>query len=270
MKTAPLLVVLAAAILTGCGAARPRGAAGECAGCHAKRTLGAEWALSNVHEPFRDEAGCDACHGRHGEQPRNVLVEEQPGLCLKCHEGEAFQRGRMHSAVAMAGCSGCHRPHASAVPQLLLAPKEALCGKCHTDLSKTHGGYLVDPGRCGSCHDAHSASNEKLLHRVSHEVLSDCSSCHAPPGSKRPFALSKPQPDLCWDCHSELKEKLGKRKVVHAPVAKGACTGCHAPHAVDEPALLARPRAALCGTCHAAIAGKGKGATGHAPVQAGR
>src|SRR5512142_1034207 len=155
MKKALWLVPIAAALLAGCGGAKPRGKASDCAGCHATKTLKAQWALPRVHEPFRSETGCDACHERHGEKGQNLLVEAEPGLCLRCHQGEAFQRGRLHSALQMGGCSGCHKPHASALPALLARPREAVCAECHTDVTKSHGGYPIPAARCEGCHDPH-------------------------------------------------------------------------------------------------------------------
>ena len=140
MKASITVAVLAAALVTGCGGVPSRGKASDCADCHAKRTLKAQWALPQVHEPFKDKAGCDACHESHGEKGQNVLVEAEPGLCLRCHDGEAFQRGKPHTAFQMGGCSGCHQPHAGKVAKLLDVPREALCAQCHTDVAKAHGG----------------------------------------------------------------------------------------------------------------------------------
>jgi len=198
-----LVLLLAAALCAGCGGVPSRGASSDCVDCHARKTLKAEWARPRVHEPFKDEAGCDACHKRHGQRGENVLAEAEPGLCLRCHDGDAFQRGKLHSAVQLSGCSGCHQAHAGDQPKLLRASREAICGQCHTDVTKQHGGYRVDGVRCAMCHDPHSSSNEKLLREVTHEVLADCTNCHAAPGKGKPFTLSKSEPALCYDCHSE-------------------------------------------------------------------
>ncbi len=112
MKALSSVVLLAAALLTGCGGVPSRGKGSECAGCHAKRTLDAQRALPHLHEPFREATGCDACHQPHGEKGKNVLVEAEPELCLRCHDGDAFQGAKQHSAIQMGGCSGCHEPHA--------------------------------------------------------------------------------------------------------------------------------------------------------------
>jgi predicted CXXCH cytochrome family protein len=199
MRTAPRwLGLAAAALLTGCGGVSSRGKATDCEGCHSRKTLAAQWALPQVHEPFRDRSGCDACHGRHGEQGKNVLVEPEQGLCLRCHEGAAFGRGQLHGAMQTGGCSGCHEPHAGKLPKLLDRPREALCAECHPDVAKAHGGREIPPARCGGCHDPHSGvAGTKLLHEVSHPILADCGACHAAPSRAAPFALAKPQPALC-------------------------------------------------------------------------
>jgi predicted CXXCH cytochrome family protein len=64
-------------------------------------------------------------------------------------------------------------------------------------------------------------------------------------------------------------EEKSKKKVVHAPVAKG-CTSCHSPHGTDRPAMLVADRGDLCFSCHREIAAKANGPNPHPPVKAGR
>src|SRR5512138_469462 len=160
---ARVLVAAALAALAACAGSSRHAASRDCAKCH-KESVKAQQARRFVHEPFRDAVGCDVCHKRHGVKGENLLVDSEPALCLQCHDGERFERGRRHSAIEMSGCSGCHEPHAGDVPKLLDASAETLCATCHTDVAKPHGGYAPPGKSCRICHDPHSAASEKLLH----------------------------------------------------------------------------------------------------------
>lgn len=71
-----------------------------------------------------------------------------------------------------------------------------------------------------------------------------CSNCH---DSKAQSKLNTPQPDLCYNCHSNFKDKF---KVIHGPVAGGFCTSCHNPHMADNKKLLVKSGQAMCTGCH--------------------
>jgi predicted CXXCH cytochrome family protein len=98
-----------------------------------------------------------------------------------------------------------------------------LCFGCHTK-ADFEGNDIHQPiasGGCLSCHEAHSADNEKLLKAA--------------------------KPDLCFGCHGESEFK---RTVVHPPLAKGGCMNCHSPHKSDFPALLSEKNEKFCSRCH--------------------
>ncbi len=124
--------------------------------------------------------------------------------------------------------------------------------------------------RCVHCHGA------MLRKRVVHKAVDaeSCKKCHlaaAKPGKCRSressgWALSKPQPDLCYSCH----KRVDTAKEVHTAVRVGECLECHAPHSSDLPALLTKPEDQLCFTCHEVEPLVGKKAVKHAPVAEGR
>jgi predicted CXXCH cytochrome family protein len=72
----------------------------------------------------------------------------------------------------------------------------------------------------------------------------DCNSCHDE-NSKSELIADEPQ--LCYACHEDFKEKL---KFLHGPVAGGYCTKCHNPHESKNPKLLIRTGQQLCFYCH--------------------
>ncbi|GAB4388401.1 MAG: cytochrome c3 family protein [Thermodesulfovibrionales bacterium] len=62
-------------------------------------------------------------------------------------------------------------------------------------------------------------------------------------------ALRAQVPDLCYQCHVELKEEL-KGNSVHFPFKQGMCEACHAVHASDKGALVKEDINTLCLSCH--------------------
>jgi predicted CXXCH cytochrome family protein len=56
-------------------------------------------------------------------------------------------------------------------------------------------------------------------------------------------------PELCYQCHADLKEGLSQRSV-HFPFRQGMCDSCHAVHASDKKALVKGDVNPLCLSCH--------------------
>ena len=50
--------------------------------------------------------------------------------------------------------------------------------------------------------------------------------------------LTLPPRQLCLSCHDQLKERIQKAGLVHAPVREGKCASCHNGHSSDQPKLL--------------------------------
>jgi predicted CXXCH cytochrome family protein len=59
-------------------------------------------------------------------------------------------------------------------------------------------------------------------------------------------------PDLCYDCHKPLKEKLSL-SYVHFPFKQGKCEACHNVHASDLNDLIREDMNSLCLGCHEGI-----------------
>jgi predicted CXXCH cytochrome family protein len=112
---------------------------------------------------------------------------------------------------------------------MLLGAGSALCFKCHTkDL--VAGKFLHGPvavGECTACHGAHQSDFPHLLQAEAN--------------------------DVCFSCHSDKKDDLAGKKVVHKPV-KENCIGCHSPHSANySPMLKNDGNSALCLDCHKAM-----------------
>ncbi|MHB8835923.1 MAG: cytochrome c3 family protein [Candidatus Methylomirabilia bacterium] len=100
-----------------------------------------------------------------------------------------------------------------------------ICSACHTGLSKrifTHGPITV--GGCLPCHDYQSFPNK--------------------------YELRAQGAELCYSCHDQVREQVGKASFIHGPVAAGYCVVCHDPHGANERFLLVRKADRLCVSCH--------------------
>jgi predicted CXXCH cytochrome family protein len=112
----------------------------------------------------------------------------------------------------------------------------AMCATCHESVvagkNKIHG--PVAAGACESCHKAHSSPNPKLL-----------------------VATGR---DLCFTCHTEMREQMKTAKVVHKAVEQD-CVTCHDPHASNFVMQTRKAPLELCTSCH-----KEKTMAAHAPT----
>jgi len=90
------------------------------------------------------------------------------------------------------------------------------------------------------------ASNKKKNSIFYHSPYQkkDCRSCH---NERSMGKTTKPQPDLCYQCHNDFSEQY---KSIHGPVGGGFCTSCHNPHKAKTDKLLLRTEQQLCIFCH--------------------
>ena len=65
-------------------------------------------------------------------------------------------------------------------------------------------------------------------------------------------ALKTEVPDLCYECHKQLKESLSQ-SYVHFPFKQGKCEVCHNLHASDRKDLLKDDVNSVCLSCHEGI-----------------
>ncbi len=187
---------------------------------------------------------CMDCHAEAGKphpgQGSMVLVEEEPGLCLQCHESPSAGMEYPHSAVEES-CTGCHDPHQSEYPKLVLQQGGELCLNCHEvvmDGEYAHG--PVRANNCKMCHGVHGGQHESML--------------------------TLPGKEICFACHGGIREIIENAKSQHDPVANGLCWDCHAPHTADFEPFLEGPypegfytsfdekKYELCFNCHSETA----------------
>ncbi len=209
-----------------------------------------------LHSPVKNE-NCTVCHDVHFSDNPQQVVDLQPRLCFRCHEG--FIGKNVHSPVKSGACNTCHYPHSSPRRNLLTAPADSLCRKCHGAAEKKLHGEVDITENCTQCHDPHSSDQPGLLTKAVQEI--DCTSCHrrGHDGPVRHSALEEydceechdPHVDPptgkpeCVDCHDDLLEE----RVKHEPVVEG-CDNCHESHSAERENLLNEEHPALCINCH--------------------
>ena len=204
LKTSRLLGVVAGVLLLlPCvREAAAQQARKTCVDCHAEMVAKLQQGV--VHAPVR-EKNCDACHLPHGIIGGTFLRQEQPELCLRCHQNLA------PVAVKKGNCSACHASHNSPNARLLLKDRKELCYGCH---ERSH-------------------FEKKNVHAP---LSQGCVTCHTPHKSKQPRLLVQEADSLCLKCHEGGKEAM--RKAHQGYVLKGKCLNCHNPHASDVKGLL--------------------------------
>lgn len=198
-----------------------------------------------VHAPA--EESCDYCHeSTNKEHPSKAvkgfkLAEKLPDLCFMCHE--ISPGNYSHMPFSEGSCMKCHNIHSSDNPSLLItAPTSNLCVDCHwRDLTETrykHQPYLT--GNCQGCHNPHRSDQRSLL--------------------------KNSIPDLCYNCHKDIKADPNT-KSIHPP-AEDDCLGCHGFHGSNYKNLLNESLPSLCFNCH--DEGIVNHEFGHSPVIEGK
>jgi predicted CXXCH cytochrome family protein len=263
--------------------------AGEvCLECHDDPGVngdGEEWATPH---PALDD-GCTGCHSPHGSGHGSLLLAEAAALCSECHDDknadeDGNEWGTAHPPVDDGECLGCHLPHGSAEAALLTQPLASLCGECHDDKNADEDGNEwgtphppVEDGECAGCHLPHGSAeaallkmpapglcnechDDKLLNSSGGEWATahppveegDCFACHRPHGAAESSLLIKAAPELCRECHDDVRanDEGVKWLTSHPPVEEGRCGVCHKPHGTTLPSLLQGRAVELCKRCH--------------------
>jgi len=130
-----------------------------------------------------EDTACSSCHTVH--LPDRVLERStQAEVCYGCHRAIRAQTYQASTHPIRAGkvvCSDCHNAHGGMGPAELadLSINEN-CYACHAD---KRGPFLWE----------HYPATE------------DCSLCHRVHGSIHPYLLSRQGPQLCQQCHQDIR-----------------------------------------------------------------
>jgi len=176
------------------------------------------------------------------------------------------------------------------LPSLTLADATEACGECHDEIvegfgNTPHGTYFNgNPGyNCESCHGsgaAHMAEGgdpELIINPSRHDQFGakemclschngrqfddwsfsahsaadiSCASCHTVHGVYEK-SLKKTTPELCYDCHSDVRAATFMPS--HHPIAEGkmSCQDCHGVHGGPAKLTMENTGRELCFSCHA-------------------
>jgi len=217
------MLMLGASLL--CAAALPAQAPGNSTpGTTTKQTAQAT---------FVGEDTCALCHA-----DKVVLPYPEPGkeFVTNPHNRLALLHGNNQVT-----CESCHGPGSEHVSsggdvKLIFNPTtappqkvDAMCLTCHGDV---HPNFLRSPHAkaglsCVSCHSNHAAVNHVYL-------------------------LKSEQPELCFQCHTDIKAKFALP--FHHRVDEGLikCTDCHDQHGTlqDKQLLSTAEQNMICTKCH--------------------
>jgi DmsE family decaheme c-type cytochrome len=167
-------------------------------------------------------------------------------MCLECHDdvGENFDmtsHGTLLSGSAKyneRSCEACHGP-----------------GSVHVD--EMDPASIINPARLGDdnqvdpCLECHGGSKyynwEFSPHATEDMTCSDCHQVHKPAGQ----SMKKPMPELCYDCHSDVRAAFYMPS--HHPVEEGkmSCMDCHQIHGSEASfAMIDDDGRQQCFACH--------------------
>lgn len=260
---------------------------GVCFGCHDDFRDGEGLTL----HPPAEEGECLGCHNPHASPYSALLTAEGSEVCFECHDNPGMNEEGEEWATPHAGlddgCTACHNPHASGHGSLLAAETAAVCSECHDDMNVDEEGNEwgtphppVEDGECTACHSPHGSSTAGMLKlppaslcAECHDDMTvdsrgnrwknphppvdeeDCFSCHRPHGAGEAGLLVKAVPELCNECHDDVRLSDGGSAwyVTHPPVQEGRCNTCHKPHGTTLPSLLVGRAIELCKRCHTEI-----------------
>jgi DmsE family decaheme c-type cytochrome len=199
------------------------------------------------------------------------------GVALVCSTAGLAQQVEGDSAgrAEAAACAPCHQavvkefagnPHSQ--PAQVHGTQGGSCESCH-GAGKAHAqdgevALIFNPvtatakevdERCQTCHGGNHAGSERSTHSKANVSCIGCHRIHSAGVSAH--QLKKAQPDLCYQCHKDVKPQFSmpsRHKVAEGLIQ---CTDCHDAHV---PRQENERRATSwqfdeCTKCHAATAG---------------
>jgi len=173
--------------------------------------------------------------------------------CATCHEEAVKKFGtNPHSRLALehggkgVTCESCHGP-----------------GQAHVegggDVTKIRRFDKLSTKEIDdTCLGCHAGAHPNFARSPHAKANVGCTSCHSVHAAKTDVALLKaPQPQLCFQCHSD--QKAAFNMPFHHPVNEGAvsCSDCHDPHGTFNRSNLrsTADQNAICTKCHAETRG---------------
>jgi DmsE family decaheme c-type cytochrome len=210
---------------------------------------------------------------------RFMLLMGVIALCataMAAQSGEAAPGGQQLSTgpADAATCAACHKdvvmkftgnPHSK--PSVTLDDKSVTCESCHGPAKAHVAGdisAIFNPAtatakdvneKCQTCHSGKHMGIERSTHG---KGSVSCIGCHSVHSAAAPMHLLKlAQPELCYQCHKEIKPQFSmssRHKVAEGVVQ---CTDCHDMHGTnrEKERHASAWQINACAKCHTAEAG---------------
>jgi predicted CXXCH cytochrome family protein len=207
--------------------------------------------------------------------------------CRSCHKPEFAEFNKTaHAGLkahkdAVLGCETCHGPgqahsdaqeashgddaKSAAANKLIFAFKDSpkknaeRCQQCH-DSSKDqsqfdHSTHALNGVSCNDCHATHlTAAAENPNGKGVQLAQAKFFSVPSLPEENRWLTtslLKKSQPELCFQCHGNVRAAFALPTHHRVPEGLMKCTDCHQPHGTSNRASLRQAGWETCTGCHA-------------------
>lgn len=175
--------------------------------------------------------------------------------------------GTVEAAVSNEDCTSCHdeisenfaaTPHGAYLGNTSAADNS--CESCHgpgeAHMENQDPALIINPAghdqmdgaeTCLNCHSSHKFDDWAFSTHNAADV--SCAGCHVVHGEKA--MVKKSSPELCYDCHSEVR--ASSYMPSHHPVAEGKidCLDCHNVHGGTVEFAMGEGVKELCFSCHA-------------------
>ncbi len=199
--------------------------------------------------PYSDE-GADSCLMCHEDESVLPLFRTKHGV--PSDPSSPFGQGQLQ-------CEACHGPGGNHM-------KRPPSGEARTPVitfaADDPTPIETQNGMCLECHDANVGFG---WHNGAHAVDEvSCASCHSSHEAHDPVQRTSTQPQVCFDCHQQVRSQT--MKAFGHPIMQGKmdCTGCHSPHGDDTEGFQQLTANDTCFQCHAEK--RGPYLWEHAPV----
>ncbi len=182
------------------------------------------------------------------ELPAQDPVRES-GACLDCHEDKQLDivggphqilESEVNDSEATIACTDCHLGDANHYDD---DPEDyPMSNPAKTDVAMTSG-------VCSTCHV--NSHQQNMGERNSHaENGVNCVGCHQVHGSTAAGLLQQEEPELCYQCHTEVRGEF--HQPYRHPVSDGIvrCSECHMSLDQNKRVLSHARIDIVCFTCH--------------------
>jgi len=212
----------------------------KCRGCHKPELLEfAKTAHASLPEHKDSVVGCEMCHGA--------------GKAHADAEGAAHGDDAKSAAAAklIFGFKGNSKANSE------------LCLRCHSTSNRQtqfdHSSHALNGVACQDCHAIHlmEASDNPKGEAVQ-TAQAKFFSAPSLPEENRWLAsslLKKSQPDLCYQCHGDVRAAFSLATHHRVPEGLMKCTDCHSPHGTSNLHEMQQAASESCTACHAEKAG---------------